>query len=111
MATRTWSGAGDGVTFTSGSNWNGGTPSNDDTLVVNSTSAAIAGAGYRSHGDHFEDRVRVHRNDRIFVVVSRPRRTGVFIRFRRSRRVLDRELDQLPDHRRKTEFDSPQLQG
>lgn len=44
MTTRTWSGAGDGVTFTSGSNWSGGTPANDDTLIVNSTSAAIAGA-------------------------------------------------------------------
>ena len=50
MATRTWSGAGDGVTFTSGSNWSGGTPANDDTLIVNSTSAAIAGAARAEAG-------------------------------------------------------------
>jgi hypothetical protein len=44
MPTLTWTGAGDGTTFTSAGNWSGGTPSNNDTLVVNSTSAAIAGA-------------------------------------------------------------------
>lgn len=44
MAIRQWTGAGDGTTFTSGSNWSGGTPTNGDTLIVNKTSAAIAGA-------------------------------------------------------------------
>lgn len=44
MATLTWTGGGDGTTFTAGANWGGTAPSNDDTLIINSTNDAIAGA-------------------------------------------------------------------
>ncbi len=44
MATKIWSGSGDGTTFSSAANWSGGAPANDDTLIINTTSAAIAGA-------------------------------------------------------------------
>lgn len=44
MATLTWNGGGDGTTFTDGDNWGGTAPSNDDTLIINSTSDNIDGA-------------------------------------------------------------------
>jgi hypothetical protein len=44
MATLTWTGAGDGTTFTASANWGGTAPQNDDTLIINSTNKAIAGA-------------------------------------------------------------------
>ena len=44
MATLTWTGEGDGTTFTASANWGGTAPSNDDTLIINSTNKAIAGA-------------------------------------------------------------------
>lgn len=45
MATRTWSGSADGTTFTTAGNWTPvGAPSNDDTLIINAGSDAIAGA-------------------------------------------------------------------
>lgn len=43
MATLTWTGGGDGTTFTAGANWGGTAPSNDDTLIINSTNDTIAG--------------------------------------------------------------------
>ena len=44
MATLTWNGGGDGTTFTDGDNWGGTAPSNDDTLIINSTNDNIDGA-------------------------------------------------------------------
>jgi hypothetical protein len=44
MATLTWTGGGDGTTFTASANWGGTAPSNNDTLIINSTNKAIAGA-------------------------------------------------------------------
>ena len=44
MATLTWTGGGDGTTFMAAANWGGTAPTNDDTLIINSTNKAIAGA-------------------------------------------------------------------
>ena len=44
MGTKTWTGSGDGTTFMSAGNWSGGLPQNDDTLIINTGSDAIAGA-------------------------------------------------------------------